>query len=103
MNDFHLINPCQCSSHKILNWKGFVYISHNCTNKKLIMLPLGDLQSLNGYLILRKMFKFKCSCDIFNMMHLLIVSKTIITFFSPDVYYEFTVIIEKLTKTKVSF
>lgn len=62
------------------------------------MPPLNDLQSLNGYLILRKMFKFKCSYGILNIMHLLIVNKTIITFFSPqEIYYELTMIIEKLT------
>lgn len=63
------------------------------------MLPLSDLQSLNGYLILRKMFKFKCFYGIFNIMHLLIVNKKIITFFfPPEIYYELTMIIEKLTK-----
>lgn len=67
---FHLINPCQCPSHyfhkEILNCKNFVCISHHCINKKiLIMLPLSDLQSLNEYIILRKMSEFKSSYGIF--------------------------------------
>lgn len=37
MNDFHLINPCQCPGHhfhkEILNCKNFVCISHHCITK----------------------------------------------------------------------
>lgn len=43
------------------------------------MLPVSDLQSLNEYILLRRMSEFKSSYGIFNIMPLLIINKTIIT------------------------
>lgn len=43
------------------------------------MLPLSDLQSLNEYIILRKMSEFKCSYGVFNIIPFLMVNRTLIT------------------------
>lgn len=56
------------------------------------MLPLSDLQSLNEYIILRKMSEFKSSYGIFNIMPLLIINKTIITS-SPEIYHEIIMVL----------
>lgn len=47
------------------------------------MLSLSNLQSFNEYIILRKMSEIKCSYGFFNIMPLVIVNKTISTFFFP--------------------
>jgi len=57
------------------------------------MLPLSDLQSLNEYIIIRKMSEFKYSYGIFNIVPLLIVNKTIIALFFPEIYDELIMVI----------